>query len=115
VCGLGVGITGLSEWQAQKEGLDPVSASVDSRDKPVYFLGDAVSVSLVADRRSGRLVGGTVLGREGTVGRINVIATAVTNRMRIEDLEQLDLAYAPPYAQVWDPILIAARQLSRKL
>ncbi len=115
VCGLGVGITGLSEWQARKEGLDPVAARVESRDKPRYFLGERVSVSLVADRRTGRIVGGTVLGREGTVGRINVIATAVTNRMRVEDLEQLDLAYTPPYAQVWDPVLIAAQQLSKNL
>jgi NADPH-dependent 2,4-dienoyl-CoA reductase/sulfur reductase-like enzyme len=115
VCGLGVGITGLSEWQARKEGLDPVAARVESRDKPRYFLGDYVSVSLVADCRTGRIVGGTVLGREGTAGRINVIAAAVTSRMRVEDLEQLDLAYTPPYAQVWDPILIAARQLSKNL
>ncbi len=115
VCGLGVGMTGLSEWQARKEGMDPVFARVDSRDKPRYFLGDSVSVSLVADRRSGRLIGGTVLGREGTAGRINVIATAITNRMRVEDFEQLDLAYAPPYAQVWDPILIAAQQLAKML
>jgi NADPH-dependent 2,4-dienoyl-CoA reductase/sulfur reductase-like enzyme len=115
VCGLGVGMTGLSEWQARKEGMDPVSARVESRDKPRYFLGDPVSVSLVADRRSGRLAGGTVLGREGTAGRVNVIATAITNRMRVDEFEQLDLAYAPPYAQVWDPILIAAQQLAKKL
>ncbi|HOK47961.1 MAG TPA: flavoprotein oxidoreductase, partial [Bryobacteraceae bacterium] len=113
VCGLGVGITGLSEWQARKEGLDPVSASIESFDKPRYFFGERVWVSLVADRRSGRLVGGTVLGSQATAGSINVIATAVTNRMRVEDLEHLDLAYSPPYAQVWDPILIAARQLSK--
>jgi NADPH-dependent 2,4-dienoyl-CoA reductase/sulfur reductase-like enzyme len=115
VCGLGVGMTGLSEWQARREGLDPVSARIEDRDKPRYFLGEAVSVTLVADRRTGRLIGGTVLGREGALGRINVIAAAVTNRMRVEDFEQLDLAYAPPYAQVWDPLLIAAQQLSKKL
>ena len=46
-------------------------------------------------------------------GRINVIATALHNRMHVEDLEQLDLAYAPPFATVWDPVLIAARQLSK--
>jgi hypothetical protein len=54
-----------------------------------------------------------VWGEDGVEGRINVIATALHNRMRVEDLEQLDLAYAPPFATVWDPILIAARQLSK--
>jgi hypothetical protein len=67
------------------------------------------------DRRSRRLVGGTVIGHYGVEGRINVIATALTNRLRVEDFEQLDLAYAPPFAPVWDPLLIAAQQLSKLL
>jgi hypothetical protein len=58
-------------------------------------------------------VGGSVWGEDGVEGRINVIATALHNRMHVEDLEQLDLAYAPPFATVWDPVLIAARQLSK--
>lgn len=115
VCGIGVAMTGLSEAQARKEGLDPVAARVEAADKPGYFLGEPVTVTLVADRRTARLVGGTVIGKEGAAGRIDVIATAITNRMRVEDLEQLDLAYAPPYAQVWDPVLIAAQQLMKSL
>ncbi|MGA2324671.1 MAG: FAD-dependent oxidoreductase [Bryobacteraceae bacterium] len=115
VCGIGVAITGLSEAQARKEGFDPVEARVEAPDKPRYFHGEPVTVTLVADRGTRRLIGGTVIGREGVAGRINVLATAITNRMRIEDLEQLDLAYAPPFAPVWDPILIAAQQLMKCL
>ena len=48
-------------------------------------------------------------------GRINVIATALQNRMLVDDFERLDLAYAPPFATVWDPLLIAAQQLLHKL
>ena len=56
-----------------------------------------------------------MIGPEGVAGRINVLATAITSHLRVEDLEQLDLAYAPPFAQVWDPILIAAQQLAKSM
>ena len=47
--------------------------------------------------------------------KLALIAAALTSRMRIDEFEQLDLAYAPPYAPVWDPLLIAAQQLSAAL
>jgi NADPH-dependent 2,4-dienoyl-CoA reductase/sulfur reductase-like enzyme len=115
VCGLGVGLTGLSEAQARKEGFDPVSAQVEALDKSRYFRGKAVQVSLTADRRTGRLLGGAVVSEENVAGRINVIATALHQRMPVEEFCQLDLAYAPPYATVWDPVLLAAQQLDKLL
>ena len=54
-------------------------------------------------------------GEQGVAGRINVIASALLTRMRVDDFEQLDLAYAPPYAPVWDPLLVAAQQLLKLL
>jgi CoA-dependent NAD(P)H sulfur oxidoreductase len=42
-----------------------------------------------------------------------VIATALQNKMRVDELESLDLCYAPPFAPVWDPLLIAAQQLGK--
>jgi NADPH-dependent 2,4-dienoyl-CoA reductase/sulfur reductase-like enzyme len=111
VCGLAIGHTGLSVAQACAAGFDPVHARIDSLDRPRYFQGKRIAVELVADRQSGRLVGGSVVGEEGVAGRLNVIATAVQNKMRVEDLEMLDLCYAPPFATVWDPVLIAAQQL----
>ena len=72
-------------------------------------------MELVADRATGRLLGGSVIGEEGAAGRINVIAAALQSRMRVDDFEQLDLAYSPPFATVWDPLLIAAQQLMKEL
>jgi len=72
-----------------------------------------VRAELVAERRTGRLLGGSVIGQDGAAQRIGVIAAAVTSRMRLEDFEHLDLAYAPPFAPVWDPLLIAAQQLRK--
>ena len=73
------------------------------------------SVELVADGATRRLLGGTVIGEEGAAGRINVIAAALQAGLRVDDFEQLDLAYSPPFAAVWDPLLIAAQQLIRML
>jgi NADPH-dependent 2,4-dienoyl-CoA reductase/sulfur reductase-like enzyme len=113
VFGLGVAFSGLSVDQARREGFSPVSARITAPSRAGYFDGRPMTVELVADAATRRLLGGSVWGEDGVVGRINVIATALHNRMRVEDLEQLDLAYAPPFATVWDPILLAARQLSK--
>lgn len=115
VCGLGVAMTGLSEAQARKEGFDPAEVWIDAQDRPRYFGARPIAIHLVADRRSGRLLGGTVIGEEGVAGRINVIATALSAQMRLEQFQQLDLAYSPPFAPVWDPLLVAAQQLAKLL
>ena len=109
VCGLGVGVTGLSAAEAKREGFDPVQSAIDARERPAYFRGRPVHVSLVADRRTRRLLGGVVAGEYGVEGRIGIVATAITNKMRVEDFAMLDLAYAPPFAPVWDPLLVAAQ------
>ncbi len=115
VCGLGVGCTGLSVAQARREGFSPVKAVIESRDRPGYFRGRPTTVELVADRATRRLLGGVVLGENDVAGRINVLATALHNRMSVDDFEYLDLAYAPPFAPVWDPLLVAAQQLLKEL
>lgn len=115
VCGLGIGSAGLSEAQARAAGFDAVSAAITALDHPRYYGGRPTSVELVADRRSGRLLGGLVLGEEGVAGRVNVVAAALHKAMTVEEFGQLDLAYAPPFAPVWDPLLIAAQQLARRL
>jgi len=112
---LGVGMTGLSAAQARREGFDPVVARIDARSRPRYFHGRPVNVELVADRPSGRLIGATVSGEGGAALRINTVAAALQARMKAEDFEQLDLAYAPPFAPLWDPLLVAAQQLRRQV
>lgn len=115
VCGLGVGLTGLCEEGARREGFQPASTVIEARERPRYFRGHRVKVQLVADRESRRLIGAAVLGDEGVAGRINTLAAALTSGMKVDDLEHLDLSYAPPYATVMDPILIAAQQLQKIL
>jgi NADPH-dependent 2,4-dienoyl-CoA reductase/sulfur reductase-like enzyme len=115
VCGLGIATTGLSAAEARRDGFSPVSARIEGRAQARYFGGTNTTVELIADRTSRRLLGGVVTGEQGVAGRINVIASALLTRMRVDDFEQLDLAYAPPYAPVWDPLLVAAQQLLKLL
>jgi CoA-dependent NAD(P)H sulfur oxidoreductase len=115
VCRLGVAMTGLSVSEARREGFDPVSARITAMDHPKHFKGRPTTVELTADRRSRRLLGGTVIGEAGVPGRVNVIAEALTCRMRVEDFEQLDFAYTPPFVPAVDPVLVAAHQLLKLL
>jgi pyruvate/2-oxoglutarate dehydrogenase complex dihydrolipoamide dehydrogenase (E3) component len=69
-----------------------------------------MNVKMTAERCTGRLLGVQIVGQEGSAKRIDTAATALWNRMTVEEMTALDLAYAPPFAPVWDPILVAARQ-----
>jgi NADPH-dependent 2,4-dienoyl-CoA reductase/sulfur reductase-like enzyme len=115
IFGMGFATTGLSIEQARAEGFSPVAARIEAPVRPRYFPGAPTMVELVADRATRRLIGGSVIGEEGAAGRINVIAAALQSRLRVDDFEQLDLAYSPPFAPVWDPLLIAAQQLIKEL
>ena len=115
IFGTAFAATGISVAQARAEGLLPVSARIESLSRPRYYGGVKTTVELVADRATGRLIGGTVIGEDGANGRIDVIAAALHNRMRVEDFAAMDLAYSPPFAPVWDPLLIAAQKLSKQL
>jgi NADPH-dependent 2,4-dienoyl-CoA reductase/sulfur reductase-like enzyme len=115
IFGTAFATTGFSTAQARAEGFDPVAARIEAQARPRYFGGTKTTVELVADRATRRLIGGSVIGEDGAAGRINVIATALQSRLRVDDFEQLDLAYSPPFATVWDPLLIAAQQLLRQL
>ena len=113
--GVGFAATGLSAAKARTEGFDPVAARIEARTRPGYFQGTKTTVELVADRATGRLIGGSVIGEDGAAGRIGIIAAALQSRMAVDEFEQLDLAYAPPFATVWDPLLVAAQQLRNEL
>jgi NADPH-dependent 2,4-dienoyl-CoA reductase/sulfur reductase-like enzyme len=115
IFGMGFATTGFSVAEARAEGFSPVAARIEANSRPRYYQGVKTMVELVADRATRRLVGGAVVGEDGAAGRINVIATALHTRMRVDEFEQLDLAYSPPFTPVWDPILIAAQQLVKEL
>jgi NADPH-dependent 2,4-dienoyl-CoA reductase/sulfur reductase-like enzyme len=106
---LAVARTGLTAAQARSIGRSVNETMIKARDLAHYFPGAApIHVKLVADEESGRLLGGQIVGRQGVAKRIDVLATALHHGLVIEDLQRLDLSYAPPFAPVWDPLLVAA-------
>jgi len=111
VCHLEIARTGLRERDARRAGFAYVTVTVRSDTKAGYFPGARpMTVKMTAERRSGRLLGAQIVGNEGSAKRIDTAATALWNRMTVEDMTALDLGYAPPFSPVWDPILVAARQ-----
>jgi pyruvate/2-oxoglutarate dehydrogenase complex dihydrolipoamide dehydrogenase (E3) component len=69
-----------------------------------------ITVKLVAEKVSGRVLGAQIVGGSGSAKRVDVIATAIAGHLTVEDLLGLDLGYAPPFSSVWDPVQVAARQ-----
>jgi NADPH-dependent 2,4-dienoyl-CoA reductase/sulfur reductase-like enzyme len=110
-CSVEAARTGLAEHEAEQAGYEFVTAAVDSTTKAGYFPGASpIRVKMTAERRTGRLLGAQVVGREGAAKRVDALAICVWNEMTVEEILSLDLSYAPPFAPVWDPVLIAARK-----
>ncbi len=114
---LEVATTGLTNLNTANEyGFDPVKVTIDSYSRAGYCPGARpITISLIGDRNTRKVLGASMVGEEGVAKRIDIIATALYSRLTVEELENLDLAYAPPFSPVWDPILIAARVLQGKL
>lgn len=113
---LTIASTGLSVEQALQAGLDPAKSIITKADKASYYPGGRDNIIfLMVDKKTGQLLGAQGIGSESVAGRINVFATAITNRMTVKQISELDLVYAPPVAPVYDPILIAASQAMKKV
>jgi NADPH-dependent 2,4-dienoyl-CoA reductase/sulfur reductase-like enzyme len=111
VCELEVARTGLTSLEAGACGYAFVAASVESTSRAGYYPGAApMTIKLIAEKRTGLLLGAQIVGRAEAAKRIDALAIAIWNRMTVEEMTALDLGYAPPFAPVWDPVLIAARK-----
>jgi NADPH-dependent 2,4-dienoyl-CoA reductase/sulfur reductase-like enzyme len=111
VCELEVARTGLSAKEATKAGYAFVTAAVDSTSRAGYYPGaEVMTIKLIAEKRTGMLLGAQIVGRAEAAKRIDALAIAVWNRMTVEEMTALDLSYAPPFSPVWDPVLVAARK-----
>ncbi len=108
--------TGLSEKAAKEAGFDPVIALAPAPDK-AHFLATAkpLLLKLIADKNTRKLLGAQGIGLGVADKRIDVAATAITAEMTIDQLANLDLSYAPPYAPAVDNILTAANILRNKI
>lgn len=108
--------TGLTEREARAAGFQVVAAQVRSTTRSGYFPGATwMTVKMVAEEPTGRLLGAQIVGGSGAGKRIDTVATALTAGMTLDEFIYLDLAYAPPFSPVWDPVVVAARKLAREV
>lgn len=101
--------SGLTLVDAEAAGLDAVATEITAKSRAKYYPGaEPMRVRLI-HTRDGRVLGGQLAGRDGAALRVDVIAAALHARMSIDDLADLDLAYAPPFSPVYDPLTQAAQ------
>ncbi len=112
---LTISMTGLTEKEAQKHGYETISVKVTKNDK-VGYMPDAnnITLKLIADKNTGKLLGGQAVGAGDSDKRINSLATALLGGLTVEEFERNDLTYAPPFSPTIDPLLNAAQILRAK-
>lgn len=116
ICASEIARTGLGEAAATEAGFEYVVARIESSAQAGYLHDSAaMTVKLIAESVSGRVLGAQIVGGHGSAKRIDVFATALAAGMAVDDMIHLDLGYAPPFSPVWDPVLIAARQALSQL
>ncbi|MGW4346114.1 FAD-dependent oxidoreductase [Streptomyces sp. NPDC004690] len=116
VCDLEIARTGLREKDARRVGLQFEAVTIESTSRAGYYPGASpMTVKMLAERRTGRLLGVQIVGREGAAKRVDIAAVALTAGLTVEQMTALDLGYAPPFSPVWDPVLVAARKAAAKV
>jgi NADPH-dependent 2,4-dienoyl-CoA reductase/sulfur reductase-like enzyme/rhodanese-related sulfurtransferase len=110
------GKTGLTETEARANGYDVETLLSPAHDKP-HFFPDAklIVLKMVADKKSGKILGVQVVGAGVVDKRLDVAATAISFGATAEQLSQLDLAYAPPFSAAMDNLIVAADIMKNKL
>jgi len=118
---LTVARTGLSSSEAAAEGYDFVTSTIAHPDHAFTYPNpdpEDITTKLIMDKKTGRLLGAQMIGnheRMGVAKRIDVFATALHNKMTVDEINRLDLSYSPPYSPFYDNILIAAEVGLKKL
>jgi NADPH-dependent 2,4-dienoyl-CoA reductase/sulfur reductase-like enzyme len=108
----------LDHGAAREAGFDPVTETIEAKSRAGYYPAEGtVTVTLCADRDTGRVLGASLVSGygEGAVHRSHAAVAAVTEGVTVPELANYDLAYAPPFNTTWDPILTAAKVLEGDL
>ncbi|MFJ5559796.1 FAD-dependent oxidoreductase [Streptomyces sp. NPDC093250] len=116
VCDLEIARTGLREKDAHRVGLRFETVTIESTSRAGYYPHSSpMTVKMLGELRTGRLLGVQIVGREGAAKRVDIAAVALTAGMTVDQMTALDLGYAPPFSPVWDPVLVAARKAATKI
>jgi NADPH-dependent 2,4-dienoyl-CoA reductase/sulfur reductase-like enzyme/rhodanese-related sulfurtransferase len=116
ILGFNVGRTGLTERDALAAGMEVTTALNPGMDRPHYMKeAKLIHVKLIAESRTGRVLGMQVMGPGEVLSRVDTIATLLANRGTVDDLFEIDMAYAPPFSPAMDHLIVAANIIQNKL
>lgn len=105
---LTVACTGINERAAKAHGIDYEKSFTYSASHASYYPNATdMSIKLLFEKGSGKILGAQIVGRDGADKRCDVIATAIRANMTVFDLTELELSYAPPYSSAKDPVNMA--------
>jgi NADPH-dependent 2,4-dienoyl-CoA reductase/sulfur reductase-like enzyme len=106
--------TGLTEREAREHGFKPFAATIESKTRARYYPGAKdIFIRLVMDEATGRLLGGQIIGGEEVLGRIDAVAAMIQKGMTVEEAFFVEMGYLPAISRVWDPLIVAIRQLMK--
>lgn len=107
---------GISVEEAKAAGFDPFATTITAFGKiSIMPASKQITITLITDRRSQRILGANVYGGDGAALRANTLGAAIQHRLTLDDLSRLDMIYAPPFAPLWDPILVVANQARKRI
>ncbi len=107
---------GIGSEEAKDAGYDIATETVTGWNKVAIMPGSTkTTIHMIADKRTRRLLGANLYGESGEVLRANALAVAIQHRITIDEIRQWDLIYTPPFSPLWDPILVAANAMAKKL
>ena len=112
---LAIACTGLRDRDARAAGFDPLTISSQANDHKIYYPGAVpLHIRMTGDIGSGLLLGAQIAGnRKAEISkRIDIVAAALFQQASVEDLNDLDLSYTPPFSSPWDPVQMAAQAWS---
>ncbi len=116
LCDMEIGRTGLNVTEAAAAGFEVVTARIETTTTSAYLpSARPMTVKVIAEARTGRLLGAQIVGGPGAAKRVDVMAVAAAAGMDAEELLMADLGYAPPFSSVWDPLQVAAREIVAQL
>lgn len=114
--GLEIASIGINSMEAEESGFTPIVERIVSDSKISFYPGnEKIKIIAIADKKTHRLIGANVIGGNGSALRANILGVAIQQKMTVEELSKQDLLYSPPFAPLWDPILIAANQLKKRM
>lgn len=111
-----IGVTGLTEFFAKREGINTVTGTITSKTRADYYPGaKPIKVKIVVEKESQRIIGAQIIGGEEATQRINALSFGIQKQMTIRELVKADTAYAPPLCETWEPMVLAAEMVLMKL